>query len=646
MKKFLTKVLFALCLIILPCTIVLTGCDETGNLPNEEIVTALTNAEKLAKIEKYLNGKTELSDEEKTELDFNSDNKVTKEDYSLLKIYLNNYDSNRDGEFSFPYTTAKTGDINLDGVVDAKDKLMLVNYFKYFDPDTKKPTKSEFALNLKQLFNADVNLNGEVNSNDLTAFDELTNNLYAYIVDDVDLAKIVFYQNNADFNNDGVVDSEDTRLFKMIALYYDAEKDTNFSLPYEDVLTGDVNLDGRVDLEDLDLLKSYLEGSISTRLSLKALINADVDGNAIVNEADVDADNFYENVMGVKKLNELIDSLENGEKSFNINFDLIDENNYLADNPMDTLKGKTTYTYDKTSQVSYSRDPMLSNIYVDGVMKVQKVADNGYVRFAGGVNSSELEAKYIVSAGEVSRLWTIYQPYVRAVNSLDKLNDQNLISVVMSSTTSGTKSVKITFRDNNEYVYECTYTFTENDLLSATIKMTDVSTSSSFGRAVTLVYTFETETSTTNFATKIDEFDAIYSTTGEATEKGKISIGLNINGKEYSWYIADNQHSDCVYLEYDKPLKSALNAELKKLTEAGATIATTSGAQPIIPEGKEIDKIYIVRRYGDCDDNYYEERIEVTDDFILRSWMNFRYVYHADEWLQVDVTFKDIVTAE
>lgn len=100
---------------------------------------------------------------------------------------------------------------------------------------------------------------------------------------------------------------------------------------------------------------------------------------------------------------------------------------------MDTLKGKTVYTYDEASQVSYSRDPMLSSIYVDGVMKVQKVTDNEYVRFAGGVNSSELEAKYIVSAGEVSRLWSIYQPYVRAVDSLDKLNDQNLISVVMSS---------------------------------------------------------------------------------------------------------------------------------------------------------------------------------------------------------------------
>lgn len=647
MKKLLTKFLISLCLIILPCTIVLTGCDESGiEIPVEvpvEVPTVLTNEQKLAMFEKYINNEIKLDDETKAVLDFNGDEKLTKEDYSIIKAYLTYYDFSNDGEFDFPYSDVKIGDVNLDGEVNAEDRNLLKNYIKFLNPDTLQTTKSAYALNLKQLLNADINSNGEININDLTAFDELTQNQYKSQVDNEELAEINSYKTDCDFNGDGLVNGEDERLYKLISLYYDSALDNDFSLPYTEVRIGDVNLDGKVDWSDFELLESYIDGTNSERLSLKALINADIDGNGMVSEGDTDEAKFYEEIMGIKKLNEIINSLENGERSFNINFNIVkDGSGIFSDSYYELIDGKTIYSYDKTKQVSYSYNQ--NNYYMGYIFKVAKVGDK-YIRYVGEDNyGTELTAKYIVSSGEVSRNWSVNQSHIKAIGNVEKYLDQQLISVESTLLDNNAYSVKITYPINDDLIYEITSVFNNKDLLEVTIAYSTYTVEmDELDRVDVVKYTFETSTSKDNFKTKIDEFDNICTTTGSTEDKETILLDLEIDGKSGS-VVHDGKHYEGIYLECGTNLKSALIAKIQELQEDGATFGLSNGK--FIPEGKEIDKVYFTKSYGDCAENAYSEVIEVTDDFILESWMKSVDFFGDQEWFEVKITLKDATTSE
>lgn len=643
MKKLLTKFLISLCLIILPCTIVLTGCDESGI----EVPTALTNEQKLAMFEKYINNEIKLDDETKAVLDFNGDEELTKEDYSIIKAYLNYYDFSKDGEFDFPYSDVKIGDVNLDGKVNAEDRNLLKNYIKFLNPDTLQTTKSEYVLNLKQLLNADINLNGEININDLTAFDELTQNQYKSQVDNEVLAEInSSYKTKSDLNGDGLVNGEDERLFKLISLYYDSELDNDFSLPYTEVMIGDVNLDGKVDWSDFELLEGYVDGTNSERLSLKALINADVDRNGMVSEGDTDEVKFYEEIMGIKKLNEIINSLENGERSFNINFNIVkDEDGEFSDTDYELIDGKTIYSYDKTKQVSYSYNQ--NNYHMGYIFKVAKVGDK-YIRYVGEKNyGTELTAECIVSSGEVSRNWSIQQAYIKAIGSVDKYLDQQLISVESTLLDNNTHSVKITYSINEDFIYEITSVFNNKDLLEVTIAVSDYTEESDGLDRVTAAvkYTFETATSKDNFKTQIDEFDGICTTTGSTEDKDTLFVGLVIDGKSGRVMHGDEDGPKWIYFECGTNLKSALIAKIQELQSSGAKFTGSTDGK-FIPEGKEIDKVYFTKSYGECADNAYSEVIEVTDDFVLESWMDSVDFLGDQESFIVEITLKDATPSE
>ncbi len=88
---------------------------------------------------------------------------------------------------------------------------------------------------------------------------------------------------NADLNGDGIVDVDD--LVDMSKLVKNNTDPTEPSSEVTATLIGDVNLDGVLTKEDSDLLLDYVTGQ--TSLSHAALLNADTNGDGIVDMVDV-----------------------------------------------------------------------------------------------------------------------------------------------------------------------------------------------------------------------------------------------------------------------------------------------------------------------------------------------------------------------
>ena len=160
--------------------------------------------------------------------------------FSLVKqITLNKYQ-------------AEKADLNGDGTINFKDAQVLKWYLKNYCNQDDKFTRM-----------GDIDGNGVLESSDYTR-------LYRYVYynynDDMpnDLAL-----NNADLNNDGIIDEKDvTKLRGLI-----------------DYKIGDVNRDGKVNTTDKDLIQKYIAKKIT--LSDAVLWYADVNGDGAIDISDV-----------------------------------------------------------------------------------------------------------------------------------------------------------------------------------------------------------------------------------------------------------------------------------------------------------------------------------------------------------------------
>ena len=259
--------------------------------------SGMVDVNDLYELEEYLN--TEIS-RVKTLGDINLDNAVDSNDVILLNKYvlkkinltkeqLNYADMNNDGVVNEQDLDllAKTisdyyqiGDINLDGKVNDLDVTLLQNMFNGVVVATKVQLnlcdingdgvidnndiislRKKVGKNTKYK-KGDVNLDGKLTSDDVTIIEN-------YILKKTELT--IDQLNYADYNGDFTVDNKDANsLAKAIASTYKK---------------GDINMDGKINMVDINLLSKYISGIIEIDTTQKLL--ADINGDGKINASDL-----------------------------------------------------------------------------------------------------------------------------------------------------------------------------------------------------------------------------------------------------------------------------------------------------------------------------------------------------------------------
>lgn len=251
-------------------------------------------------IQKYIAGTASLTTQGKKNADINGDGKITNADQVLIGGYIAGHyrhniyspltsaklygDADLDGVITVTDRTAiqkhvqgiakLTGralayaDINADGVVNTADEMLIGGYLaKYYNHNIYAPLTSA------KLY-GDANVDGEVNVKDRTAIQK-------YIASTGTLT--TQGKQNADINADGKINKIDEALITGVSLRY--YSNFNIFKPMSSyVLYGDVNLDGRVTVQDVTLIQKY--ASRTTTLTGQALKNADVNADGSVTTYD------------------------------------------------------------------------------------------------------------------------------------------------------------------------------------------------------------------------------------------------------------------------------------------------------------------------------------------------------------------------
>ena len=232
-----------------------------------------------------------MSDNALLNADVNEDNVVNDVDATLIRFYLAKTIS------TFPYkTNTILGDVNVDGKVNNADVSLLIKFLE-----------NSKSLSCDGTINADVNSDNIIDYTDtliLKAFVEKkiselpyqgtvkygdVNNDGLVNLDDYSNLKNALQNNtamtlaaelSADVNKDGKINHSD----ELILLAF-AKKEIS-ALPSEYKITaGDVNLDGKIDMQDVKLLSSALASQ--TTLAVLQTANADTTGNDVVDKTDL-----------------------------------------------------------------------------------------------------------------------------------------------------------------------------------------------------------------------------------------------------------------------------------------------------------------------------------------------------------------------
>lgn len=217
-------------------------------------------------LDKYVAKQISLSKNELEYADMNEDGAVDATDVDILSKNISEY--------------YQAGDINLDGKVDINDvslfqnmlngvvkankvQLILcdVNGDSTIDNNDITILRSKVGVNTKYK-KGDVNLDGKVSHEDVTIIEN-------YVLKQTELT--IEQLNYADYNGDSTVDNKDANsLAKAIASKYKV---------------GDINMDGKVNIIDTNILSKYISKLIDLDTTEKIL--ADINGDGKINASDL-----------------------------------------------------------------------------------------------------------------------------------------------------------------------------------------------------------------------------------------------------------------------------------------------------------------------------------------------------------------------
>ncbi len=206
--------------------------------------------------------------------DVNEDDKINTIDASLLYNYIS-------GSQMLSYQQLRNADINGDGKVNYLDRTIISGYIRgYISGQLPNYPITDYVLY------GDVNEDGEITEEDAILLSTHLNN-NAKISDQA--------LKNSDVNGDGKVNVIDLGLLQMYIANPDNYKNSSGSLlpynkidkSYYTINYGDINCDGSIDVYDIQYLYEYLSGS--STLTGQELLNADVNGDGVINSADQSA---------------------------------------------------------------------------------------------------------------------------------------------------------------------------------------------------------------------------------------------------------------------------------------------------------------------------------------------------------------------
>ena len=217
-------------------------------------------------LEKYVNKQISLTKEELKYADINEDDVVNEDDVEELSKTISEY--------------YQAGDINLDGKIDIADISLFQNMLNGVEKANKvqlilcdvnadsKIDNSDITLLRNKVGistkykKGDVNLDGKVSHEDVTIIENSVLKLTELTIDQL---------NYADYNGDSVVDNKDANsLAKAIAAKYKV---------------GDINMDGKVNIIDTNILSKYISKLIDLDTTEKIL--ADINGDGKINASDL-----------------------------------------------------------------------------------------------------------------------------------------------------------------------------------------------------------------------------------------------------------------------------------------------------------------------------------------------------------------------
>ena len=223
-------------------------------------------------LSKYLKKQASLNTVQINVADYNNNGTVDSNDLYEMEEFLN----------SEIIKTNTLGDINLDNIVDSNDVILLDKYVLKHISLTKKQLNYAdmnddgvidtndvdiLAKTISDYYQlGDINLDGKVNNLDVTLLQNILNKVV--VANKVEL-------NLCDINSDGTVDNNDILTLR---------NKVGISTKYQ---KGDVNLDGKVTDEDVTIIENYVLKK--TELTIDQLNYADYNGDNTVDNKDANS---------------------------------------------------------------------------------------------------------------------------------------------------------------------------------------------------------------------------------------------------------------------------------------------------------------------------------------------------------------------
>ncbi len=222
------------------------------------------------------------------EIDLNQDGKTNLQDYGKLFDFIYR---NEDGLITLSDAQKQLADRDNNGKVDLLDLYKVGTLISENIYNSISPNKVQ---------KGDLNNDGKINDDDIAAFEELNFATLGFYVDKPPTKEMI---EAADFNGDGVLNGDDLKELESMVPTEKKDSKQNEILETNKLL-GDLNFDGSVDYDDLEILGNGLSSfKKKDKLTIEQQNVADINQDGRINYADT-------TLMSTNIANSLIQSID------------------------------------------------------------------------------------------------------------------------------------------------------------------------------------------------------------------------------------------------------------------------------------------------------------------------------------------------